>query len=245
MKASSNEGDVVLDPFCGCGTAVAAAEKLNRQWIGIDITHLAIALIKKRLNDNFSEKGIQFSVVGEPKSADDAARLFEQSPFQFKSWAVSLVGGQPYKSKGGGDGGVDGLLYFEDAKGEFHRIIIEVKGGGYHPKDVRALKSVLKREGAPLGILIALQPPTQGMLSEAAAMGKWKVPGVDIEYPVLQIITIQELFDGRKLVIPEWHNTLKRANREIREKEENLEITLTIWDASPPYQGGGGGFLVR
>ncbi len=222
IQASSNEGDVVLDPFCGCGTAVAAAEKLGRKWIGIDITHLAIALIKKRLNDHFP--GVQFNVVGEPKSADDAQKLFEQSAFQFESWAVSLVGGQPYKSKGGGDSGIDGLLYFEDSKSDFHRIIIEVKGGGYHPKDVRALRQVMEREEAPLGILIALHPPTQGMLSEAAAMGKWKMPSVDLEYPVLQIITIQELFDGRKLDLPNIRDTLKRANREIREKEKTLKL---------------------
>jgi DNA modification methylase len=222
IQASSNEGGVVLDPFCGCGTAVVAAEKLGRKWMGIDITHLAIALIKKRLADHFPD--IKFEVIGEPKSADDAARLFEQSPFQFESWAVSLIGGQPYKSKGGGDRGVDGLLYFEDAASEFHRIIIEVKGGGYHPKDMRALKQVMQREEAPLGILIALHPPSRGMMSEAAAMGKWKMPGVDLEYPVLQIITIQELFDGRKLDLPNIRDTLKRANREIREKEKTLKL---------------------
>jgi len=222
IQASSNEGEVVLDPFCGCGTAVVAAEKLGRKWIGIDITHLAIALIKKRLADHFPD--IKFEVIGEPKSADDAARLFEQSPFQFESWAVSLIGGQPYKSKGGGDRGVDGLLYFEDAASEFHRIIIEVKGGGYHPKDMRALKQVMQREEAPLGILIALHPPSRGMMSEAAAMGKWKMPGVDLEYPVMQIITIQELFDGRKLDLPNIRDTLKRANREIREKEKTLKL---------------------
>jgi len=222
VQASSNEGDVVLDPFCGCGTAIVAAEKLNRKWIGIDITHLAIALIKKRMSDHFPDA--QFEIIGEPKSVYDAERLFEQSPFQFEAWAVSLIGGQPYKSKGGADKGVDGLIFFEDAKSNFHKIIISVKGGAYHPKDVRELKTVIDRDKAPMGILIALQPPTQGMLSEAAAMGKWKIPGVDLEFPVLQIITVQELFEGKRPDIPKWHETLKKADRERREREKTLRL---------------------
>lgn len=222
IQASSNAGDLVLDPFCGCGTAIVAAEKLGRKWIGIDITHLAIALIKKRMSDHFPDA--KFEIIGEPRSVYDAERLFEQSPFQFEAWAVSLLSGQPYKSKGGADRGVDGLIFFEDAKGSFHKIIISVKGGSYHPKDIRELKTVIDREKAPMGILIALHPPTKGMLSEAAGMGKWTMPGVDLEFPVLQIITIQEIFDGKKPVLPQWHETLKKARREIREKEKTLKL---------------------
>ncbi|TKJ42267.1 site-specific DNA-methyltransferase [candidate division LCP-89 bacterium B3_LCP] len=222
IQTSSNEGDVVLDPFCGCGTAIAAAEKLNRNWIGIDVTHLAIALIKKRMADHFPDS--KFEVIGEPKSVYDAEQLFKQSPFQFEAWAVSLLSGQPYKSKGGGDKGVDGLLFFKDGKSNYQKIIISVKGGAYQPKDVRELKAVLERDKAPMGIIIALKPPTKGMLSEAAAMGKWKIPGVDLEFPVMQIVTIKELFEGKKPDLPQWHETLKRANREIREKEKTLKL---------------------
>lgn len=175
LLSSSNEGDVVLDPFCGCGTAVAAAEKLGRQWIGIDITHLAVSLIKKRILDHFPDA--KFEVVGEPKSVGAAEELFKQSAFQFEAWAVSLVEGQPFKSTGGGDTGMDGFLYFKDYEGKFHKIIIEVKGGKYQPKDIRALARVLEREKSPMGLLISLQPPTRGMKRETAALGKWKMPG--------------------------------------------------------------------
>lgn len=224
IQASSNEGDVVMDPFCGCGTAVAAAEKLNRNWIGIDVTHLAISLIKKRLWDHFPD--VKFKVVGEPESAEAARELAGQNKFQFEAWAVSLLGGQPFKSKGGGDGGVDGLLYFKDFENKFHKIIIEVKGGGYQPKDIRALSRVLQREDAPLGIILALEPPTAGMLSEAAALGSWKMPGSNREYPVMQIITIEEYFDGKLPALPDTSLTLKKAKREIRDSEKTGNLDL-------------------
>ncbi|MDZ4723521.1 MAG: DNA methyltransferase [candidate division Zixibacteria bacterium] len=217
LTTSSKQSDVVLDPFCGCGTAIVAAEKLGRKWIGIDITHLAISLIKKRLNDHFPDS--KFAVVGEPKSVDAAEMLFLDSPFQFESWAVSLLGGQPFKSKGGGDGGIDGLLYFQDFENKFHRAIIEVKGGKYQPKDIRALKGVLEREEAPLGILIALQPPTKPMLAEAAAMGTWTLPGGS-NFPIMQIVTIEQLFGGRLPKLPDTSTTLKKAKREYRESEK-------------------------
>jgi len=224
IESSSNPGDVVLDPFCGCGTAVVAAEKLGRKWIGIDITHLAVALIKKRMKDHFSDA--KFDVVGEPKSVEDAMVLFAQSAFQFESWAVSLIGGQPFKSKGGGDTGIDGLLYFQDYKRQFHRIIIEVKGGGYHPKDVRSLKAVMDREDAPIGVLIAMKPPTKGMLAEASALGKWKMPGSKRAYPILQIYTIQDFFDNKQLDLPDTSSTLKKASPQIRETEKNHKLDL-------------------
>jgi site-specific DNA-methyltransferase (adenine-specific) len=218
IQASSNEGDVVMDPFCGCGTAIAAAEKLGRKWIGIDVTHLAISLIKKRIGDHFPDA--KFVVVGEPRSLDDAQALFKQSAFQFESWAVSLIGGQPFKSTGGGDTGIDGFLYFQDFEGNYHRIIIEVKGGGYQPKDVRSLAHVLQREESPMGILIALEPPTKGMLTAAAELGKWTMPGSRKSYPVMQIMTIQDFFDGKMPELPDTSETLKRAKREVREREK-------------------------
>ncbi|RKZ28781.1 site-specific DNA-methyltransferase, partial [bacterium] len=218
IKASSNEGDVVLDPFCGCGTAVAAAEKLGRKWIGIDITHLAISLIKKRLLDHFPD--VKFEVVGEPESVEAAKALAEQSKFQFEAWAVSLLGGQPYKSKGGGDRGVDGLLYFMDFDGKFHRIIIQVKGGHYTLESVQRLKATMDAEGAPLGVFIALKPPSKGMLSYAASLGKWQMPGSERKYPVMQILTIEDYFNGIRPELPDTSATLKKAKREVRESEK-------------------------
>jgi len=217
ISASTNEDDIVLDPFCGCGTAVAAAEKLHRKWIGIDITHLAITLIKKRMLDHFPDA--KFEVVGEPKSVDAAYELFMQSPFQFESWAVSLLGGQPYKSAGGGDSGIDGILYFKDYKGKHHRIIIEVKGGGYNPKDVRSLKGVIEREEAPMGVLLALKAPTKGMLTEAASAGKWTMPGSRKSYPVIQIVTIEEIFSGKFPPLPDTSETLKKAVQHKRDEK--------------------------
>ena len=218
IQASSNEGDIVMDPFCGCGTAIAAAEKLGRKWIGIDVTYLAIQLIKKRVIQHFPDA--KFEEIGEPKSLDDARALSEKSKFQFESWAVSLIGGQPFKSTGGGDTGIDGFLYFQDFEGNYHRIIIEVKGGGYQPKDVRSLAHVLQREESPMGILIALEPPTKGMLSAAAELGKWAMPGSRKSYPVMQIMTIQDFFDGKKPELPDTSETLKKAKREVREREK-------------------------
>ncbi len=224
IKASSNEGDVVMDPFCGCGTAVAAAEKLGRKWIGIDITHLAISLIKKRMRDHFPD--VKFDVIGEPESLEAAKELASMNKFQFEAWAVSLIGGQPYKSKGGGDRGVDGLLYFMDFDGEFHRIIIQVKGGGYHLKDVKELKSTIDAEDAPLGVLIVIKQPTQGMLSYAASLGTWQMPGSLRKYPVLQIFTIEDYFNDIRPDLPDTSMTLKKANREIRESEKPQKLDL-------------------
>lgn len=224
IRTSSNEGDIIMDPFCGCGTAVVAAEKLNRKWIGIDITFLAVALIKKRIYDHFPQT--KFQIIGEPKSVDDARQLFKQSPFQFESWAVSLLGGQPYKSSGGGDTGMDGFLYFKDYEKNYHKIIIEVKGGNYQPKDVRALAHVLKREKSPMGLLVALEEPTKGMIRDATALGKWSMPGSKKSYPVIQIVTIEDLFDGKLPSLPDTSETLKRAKRVKRIIEENLEFVL-------------------
>jgi len=219
INASSSEGDTVFDPFCGCGTAIDASEKLGRKWIGIDITHLAIALIKKRIADEYPDT--KYDVIGEPRSTYAAEELFKQSAFQFEAWAVSLLGGQPYKSTGGGDTGMDGFLYFRDYEEGYHKIILEVKGGKYQPKDVRALARVLERENAPMGVLIALQPPTRGMKKEAAALGKWDMPGSKKSYPVIQFMTIEDYFDNRLPDLPDTSETLKRAKRQARNREKN------------------------
>jgi len=159
-------------------------------------------------------------VVGEPKSVEDAERLFHQSPFQFERWAVSLVGGESYKGMGGGDSGIDGIIIFKDAEDKYQRIIIEVKGGAYHPKDIRALARVLQREEAPMGILLALQQPTKGMLSEAAGLGKWSMPRANIAYPMLQVFTIKNYFSGKRPNLPISNVTFEKAKRAVREKKE-------------------------
>ena len=173
IQASSNEGDVILDPFCGCGTAVAAAQKLNRQWIGIDITHLAVALMKSRLKTMFDlDAGAEYEVVGEPRDAGSARALWEQDPFQFQFWAVSLLEAQPQgqprpQQSRGADRGIDGLLYFIDGPRRTpQKVVVQVKGGGTQVRDIRDLKGVVEREKAALGLFISLQEPTRNMREE-------------------------------------------------------------------------------
>ena len=219
LNASSNPGDVVLDPFCGCGTAVHAAQKLGRNWIGIDITHLAISLIEKRLKDAFP--GIKFEVHGTPKDLAGARDLALRDKYQFQWWACSLVDAQPFQGKKkGADGGVDGLIYFADAvggKAATQRLVVSVKGGSVSVPQVRDLKGVLDREKAPIGLFVTLEEPTKIMRVEAASAGFYR-GGNGKDYPRLQILTVAELLEGHKR--PEFPDlsmgsyTFKKAKRE-------------------------------
>ena len=205
IKASSNEGDVVLDPFCGCGTTVAAAQKLNRKWIGIDITHLAVALMKHRLKDMFGEK-VKYEVMGEPVSLPDAETLAANDPYQFQWWALGLVGARPVEQKKGADKGIDGRLYFHDesdsSKAKTKQIILSVKAGHVTLSHVRDLRGVVEREKAAIGILISMEKPTKPMRAEAASAGFYKSPWQKEPYPRLQILTIEELLNGKRIDCP-------------------------------------------
>jgi len=218
INASSNEGDIVLDPFCGCGTTVNVAERLKRRWIGIDITHLAITLIKKRLHDSYGEELAPYEVVGEPADAKGAAALAEVNRHQFEWWALGLVDAAPAQDKKkGADRGVDGVIYFKDDAGGAHKkIIVQVKSGAVGSPHIRDLKGVLEREKAAIGALITLKPPTKAMREEAAAADfyVWEGPPVK-RFPRLQILTIAELFAGKKLEYPWWAppETFKKAAR--------------------------------
>lgn len=199
ISASSNPGDVVLDPFCGCGTAVHAAEKLGRSWIGIDITHLAISLIERRLKDAFP--GIAFEVHGTPKDMAGARDLAARDKYQFQWWAVSLVEAQPYGGKKkGADGGIDGVIYFKEDKKATRRVIVSVKGGAHGVAQVRDLKGVLEREKEPLGLFITLEKPTQPMIAEAASAGFYETLGKKM--PRIQIATIEDLLAGKRPILP-------------------------------------------
>lgn len=197
ILASSDEGDIVMDPFCGCGTAVHAAQKLNRKWIGIDITHLAISLIEKRLKDAFPE--IKFNVHGTPKDLDGAKDLARRDKYQFQWWACSLVNAQPYKGKKkGADSGIDGLIYFQDDTSGTKKIIVSVKGGeNINVAMVRDLKGVIERENAEIGIFVTLQEPTQPMLQEAVTSGYYDSP-IGASFPSIQILTIESLLEGKE-----------------------------------------------
>lgn len=203
IKASSNEGDVVLDPFCGCGTAIVAAQKLNRKWIGIDITHLAIGLMKWRLKN--MSPGPSFNVIGEPKDFAGATELANQDKYQFQWWVVSLVGGQPYgDKKKGADTGIDGYLYYMDEKDKIKKAIISVKGGkNPNVSMIRDLGHVIDREKSDIGVFISLEKPTRPMMEEAAMKGFYSSP-LGRNYPRLQILTVEEILQGKTPDIPPW-----------------------------------------
>jgi len=204
IKASSNEGDVVLDPFCGCGTALVAAQKLNRKWIGIDITHLAINVMKKRLFDSFGLKaGVDYEVIGEPKDFASARALAQQDRYQFQWWALSLVGAKPLGEKRkGADKGIDGVISFIDDHGDkAKRAVVQVKSGHVGVKDIREFKSIVEQNA--LGIFITLVPPTREMKVEAVAAGYYHSPLYNKDYPKIQILTIEELLQGKKVDMPQ------------------------------------------
>jgi len=198
IEASSSPGDVVLDPFCGCGTAVAASEKLGRKWIGIDIAYLAVSLIKSRLTTMGSS---DYKIVGEPTTADDAAQLAEEDPYQFQWWALGLIGARPQEGKKGADKGVDGRLYFfDEGTDKAKQAIVSVKAGKVHVSHVRDLVGVLQREQAQIGILISLNEPTGPMREEAAAAGFYSSPWG--QHPTVQLLTVSELLSGKTIDMP-------------------------------------------
>ncbi len=222
IAASSNEGDVVLDPFCGCGTAVHAAQKLGRQWIGIDVTHLAISLIEKRLKDAFP--GIEFEVHGTPKDLASAEDLAQRDKYQFQWWAVSMVDALPFGGKKkGADGGIDGIIYFKPDGKRTEKALVSVKGGGSVSVNmIRDLHSAMEREKAPIGVFITAALPTRPMETEAAAVGRFEDEW-GRTYPRLQIITLAELFQGKKPDIPFVDPaSVKRAKREDTSQQGNL-----------------------
>ena len=229
LKASSNEGDIVLDPFCGCGTTVQVAQRLNRKWVGIDITHLAIGLIKKRLSDAFGlEVRGSYNVIGEPTDYEGAAKLAEDDKYQFQWWALGQVGARPNEQKKGADRGIDGRLYFhDDESGKSKQIIFSVKAGGVSVPQVRDLRGVIEREKAEIGIFLCFEEPTKPMLREAAEAGLYRSSDGST-YPRIQILTIQQILDGKQPEYPLHRRdaTLKRAKRALPEAARNLELPL-------------------
>lgn len=224
VSASSNAGDTVLDPFCGCGTTIHAAQKLERKWIGIDVTHLAIGLIENRLKAAFP--GIQFDVEGTPKDLDAAVDLAVRDKFQFQWWAVTLVNAVPYGGKKkGADSGIDGYYYCKPDGKQTEAGVVSVKGGE-HPgvKDVRDLVGVVQREKAPVGVLITLRDPTGPMKSEAAKVGTFDCAWG--KFQKIQIVTVKELLDGKNLKLPpqEAGGGLKQASKEDTSSKKQKQL---------------------
>ena len=216
IKSSCPSDGVVLDPFCGCGTAIIAAQGLNRSWIGIDITHLAITLIRHRLKDLFGDAA-RYQVKGEPVSIEDARELAATDPFQFQWWSLGLVGARPVEQRKGADKGIDGRLFFHDEgdAGATKQIIISVKAGTLNVSQLRDLRGVLDRENAQIGVVISMEKPTGPMRVEAAGAGFYSSPweGDKTRYPRLQLLTIGDLLAGRGIGYPHWtaNVTFRRA----------------------------------
>ncbi len=204
IAASSNEGDIVLDPFCGCGTTVAVAQRMKRAWIGIDITYLAVDLIRKRLLATYGQQVLSEMIVeGIPRDVASAYALFLRSPFDFERWAVSLVEGTP-NEKQVADRGYDGIVRFPtDNRDGVGRVVVSVKGGKHlNPAMVRDLLGTVSAQRAEMGILILLEEPTRGMLEVANHSGTVQFPISGRSYPVLQITTIRELLKGERPRMP-------------------------------------------
>ena len=227
VQASSNEGDVVLDPFCGCGTAVAAAQKLNRRWIGIDVTHLSISLMKYRLKDSFNLVEKQdYAVVGEPEDLPSAKQLAKDDRYQFQWWALSLVQAKPLGGEGGKEGkkgsdkGIDGVLNFVDEKNKIQRVLVQVKSGHVKSGDIRDLRGAVEREEAAIGVFVTLEEPSKDMVTEAVSAGYYRSNLWQKDYPRVQILTIEDLLGGASIDMPPFATaqTFKQAEK-IKKKE--------------------------
>lgn len=231
IKTSSSKGDIILDPFCGCGTTVAVAERLKRKWIGIDITHLAIAIMKNRLDDTFGNK-ISYKVVGEPTDLPGARALAQQDRYQFQWWALSLVRARPVdQKKKGADRGVDGVKYINITPGlkkpKVMKIIVQVKSGHVSVRDMREFKTVIANAKAEMGTFITLSHPTGPMVKEALAAGYYETPNIigAVKCPKVQILTIEELLGGKKLQYPIHEDmTFKKAERAAEEQGKQDEL---------------------
>jgi site-specific DNA-methyltransferase (adenine-specific) len=232
VQASSNEGDVVLDPFCGCGTTIAAAQKLNRRWIGIDVTHLSIALQKYRLKDAFdlTEKK-DYAVVGEPEDLHSARQLALEDRYQFQWWALSLVKARPLgassgskQGKKGSDKGIDGVIVFtDDNSGKAKRVLVQVKSGKVKSGDIRDLVGTITREDAAIGVFITLENATRDMTTEAVSAGFYHSEGWHRDFPKMQILTIEDLLNGKELQMPPSSITFKQAER-IKQTDEQHKL---------------------
>lgn len=230
IKSSSNEGDLILDPFCGCGTTIIAAERLKRNWIGIDIGYPAISLVKDRLRENFPELN-NIEIIGEPKSVADASKLARENPGHFQFWALGLFGARPRDEKVGHDFGIDGKKFFKNpTTGKYEKIYFSVKAGEVlNPGFVRDLAGTVTRDNAAFGVLITITQPTQGMYSDASKYGFYTVQditaeGGSVKIPKIQLITIQDYFDGKRIFLP--YPSIKNMPKELDELDNSRNSNL-------------------
>ena len=221
ILAATKEGDLVLDPFCGCGTTVAVSERLHRKWIGIDISMQAVNVVRERMKNHFS--GIQITIDGIPMDFESAAVLAEKDKFAFQDWAITLVDANPPSgaSKKGADRGIDGIILFREKTDyknpKFRKILVQVKGGGTNRGDVAKLKGDLEREDAPMGVLITLRDATSEMRREVAMAGEYRYTEAT-SFPRIQLLSIREWFDGKEIKLPaDKINPFKRAEEKTEQ----------------------------
>jgi site-specific DNA-methyltransferase (adenine-specific) len=230
IQASTNEGDMVLDAYCGCGTTVSVAQKLNREWIGIDITYQSISLILRRLEDSFGSQVLsQIQISGIPRDIRSAEALAtkkdDRTRKEFEKWAVLTYSNNRaiINQKKGADQGIDGTAFFLKPEGGHGRIIFQVKSGSVGPKDIRDLHGTIHREKAELGIFITLKEPTKPMRTEANQCGLYHHEVMGRDYPCVQIITIKDILEGKKrLDVPLSLEVLKSAERKLGGKQLDL-----------------------
>lgn len=236
IQVSSNEGDLILDPFCGCGTAVAAAQKLNRRWAGIDVTHLSISLMKYRLNDMFAlEEKKDYLVVGEPEDVQSAKQLAKDDRYQFQWWALSLIHAKPLggesgsrEGKKGSDKGIDGVINFINEKNKTERVLIQVKSGHVKSGDIRDLRGVLDREESAIGVFITLEEPSKDMVTESVSSGYYHSDLWQKDYPRIQILTIEDLLNGKGIDMPKYVSgqTFKQAEKVKKKQGKQGELGI-------------------
>jgi len=235
IGGSSNEGDVVLDPFCGCGTTVVAAQHLKRKWIGIDVTHLAIGLVKSRLVHRFDHNVLKHcKVIGEPTDLAGARQLADDDKYQFQYWALGLVGARPDPSmeKKGADGGIDGKrLFIDNTQNEVKTILFSVKGGGSIPSTaVRDLSGTVLANSAQMGVLISIAPYTKKMKEAAAAAGRYDAPNGK-SYPRIQLFTVEELLDGQQIDMPSALHAVDatiKISKKKKSKDSSSSLSLDL-----------------
>ncbi len=230
IEASSHRGDVVLDPFCGCGTTVDAAQKLERRWIGIDITFLAINLMKRRLRDVYGQSGVEFDVVGEPEDASGASELAASNPQQFQIWALDRAHARPEEMKRGADHGIDGQLTFEEpSTHSFHKVLFSVKSGAnISVAMIRDLRGVVERERAAMGVFLTMTAPTRPMVREAAAAGFYESPTWRARYPRIQILTIEQLMEGKSVQMPAVAQSARTFRKASPKKKSDAHLELDL-----------------
>ena len=228
VKISSNEGDLVLDPFCGCGTTVAVAERLGRRWVGIDISMQAINVIDQRMRAHYPN--IDIEIDGIPKDYAAAVSMAERDKYAFQDWAITLVGASPPtgESKKGADRGIDGIILFrepasfEDKNPKLRKIIVQAKGGGHTRSHISTLKGDIDRDDAPMGIFVCINEPTAEMKREAALAGEYKYSEA-VSFPRIQILSVKDYFAGKRALLPSTKvNLFKTAEAKAADQSSLL-----------------------